>query len=615
MGSLALYVYDARNGPGWLGGVLADSSVLQAVLLEPPVERAASWKVLARVQAQSVNGRQADCFGKVLLYFAKDSIDLQLQYGSRLLLYNKLQCVAAAGNPGAFDYRAYCARNNIFYQADLRSADWHLLAGNEGNWLMAALLRTKQYCLSLLRTYVRGEQASGLAQALLIGYREELERDIVQAYTNTGVVHIIAISGLHLGLIYVSLLWLLQWLPEKVWVNWTKVLIILMVLWGFSIITGASASVLRSAVMFTMIAIGQFLLARHTNIYNTLAASAFLLLCYNPYFIADVGFQLSYLAVLSILLFYKPIYACWELKWVWTDKLWQMVAVSLAAQLLTIPVCLYYFHQFPNLFLLANLVAVPLSTAILYGEIFLVIFGGVPLIVGWLGKAVEWGIMVMNFAVDWLNRLPFAVTDNLWMNGYEVMLLYGLTGCIAVWWLMKQKYAFFISVGVWLVLAAMHTGNQLRAQRQRLLIVYQLPRQKLVALVDGQRQQLIGDTLSAQQMNYSVRPVQMYYRLKNDSVAYRRLGNFIQFYHIRLVMIDGRDTYQLSSHKLKTDYILLSHNPHVSIRQLTQQFEFSAVIFDASNHAKRIQHWKNDCKALTLRSFSVPEQGAFVLNL
>jgi competence protein ComEC len=164
------------------------------------------------------------------------------------------------------------------------------------------LFNTKTYILKTLRTYIKGEQETSVAEALLIGYRDDLDRDLVQAYSNTGVVHVIAISGLHLGLIYWLLLFLLKPLDKTKQLKWLKPVIAISLLWIFSLLTGAGASVIRAAIMFTAIGFGG-LLGKKGNIYNSMAASAFVMLCYNPFLLWDVGFQLSYAAVLSIVLF------------------------------------------------------------------------------------------------------------------------------------------------------------------------------------------------------------------------------------------------------------------------------------------------------------------------
>ena len=434
------------------------------------------------------------------------------------------------------------------------------MPGNTGShWLQDA----RDHCLRVLRQYIPRQEEYGIAQALLIGYRGELDKDIVQAYTNTGVVHIIAISGLHLGLIYISLLQLLKWMPKV-----ARALLVIAVLWAFSLLTGASASVLRSAVMFTIIAVGQFMLVRHSSTYNTLASAAFLLLSYQPYFLVDVGFQLSFLAVGGIVLCYQPLYDRWMLRNKWLDKLWQMIAVSVAAQVFTWPVCLYYFHQFPNLFLLANLIAVPLSTMLLYGEIILVCLPNI-----WLGKLLSGGIMVMNTCIQWLDKVPWAVTHNIQVSLPQTICLYGIT----ILFLLKRWYGALVT-GV--LFAGLHAYENIETLKQKKIIVY-----NGVECINGrQRKQYKTDTL-------------------------------IQFEGKRILRLTGRLPDKLPATKMKIDYILLSHNPRVDISCLRDYFIYEMIIFDSSNTPFLIRKWKSAAKKLPLRCFSVPDEGAFVVNL
>src|SRR4029079_4104307 len=175
---------------------------------------------------------------------------------------------------------------------------------------------------------------------------------------------------------------------------------------------GAAASVLRSAVMFTFITVGKSF-SRKTSIYNPLAASAFVLLCYDPYFLWNVGFQLSYLAVAGISIFQRPVYGLLHIKNKWIDKAWELAAVSIAAQVLTFPVCIYYFHQFPNLFLLTNIIAVPLSSIILYAEIRLVSLAAIPAVGFYLGKIVTLLVAAMNAVILFFNDFPYSVWDKI----------------------------------------------------------------------------------------------------------------------------------------------------------------------------------------------------------
>ncbi|MGN7719434.1 ComEC/Rec2 family competence protein [Chitinophaga sp. 22620] len=648
LGMTLACTYDVKRHSSWLGHHIKDSMYYVAVLKEPPVKKRRSWK--AEVEVVLAHERKWKAVrGRVLLYFRDTP---QLGYGSRLMFRGEPQRIRSSGNPGAFDYARYCSYRNIYHQAFLSDSAWRKLPGNGGNlsghWLSAA----RQYALNTLKKYIPGKEEYGVAQALLIGYRDELDADIVQAYTNTGVVHIIAISGLHLGLIYVSLLQLLKWLPRRRWADLLKAFVLIAVLWGFSLLTGASASVLRSAVMFTTIALGQFVIARHSNIYNTLAAAAFVLLCYNPFFLVDAGFQLSFLAVAGIVICYQPLYDLWMIRWKWPDNLWQMVAVSLAAQAFTWPVCLFYFRQFPNYFLLANVVAVPLSTVLLYGEIVLMAIAEMPVVAAFAGKGLEYGIFAMNSVIRWVDSIPGAVVSGIRMNMTGMFLLYGFTvACLAAL-LLKKKGALWWALGWMAAFTGLGAWQRIQWRQQQRLVIYNLPKQTAVEYIAGRGSFRVGDSaglehpqLSISQPELGVKKIIMACSLhwQQDSghtrkhitltgnngrrthdlpdngsfhLSYIRGGCLVSLGNKRLLVLTGNLQHAPPlSKKIKINYILLSHTPKVDISRLQEFFTYDMLIFDASCSAFQIRKWKNACNELPLRCFSVPEQGAFVVNL
>ncbi|MEO6542351.1 MAG: ComEC/Rec2 family competence protein, partial [Ferruginibacter sp.] len=412
MGALLTWQKDTRHNNKWYGHSYRDSSYLVVRIEEPLVEKTRSFKADGYVESIIRNGITIPCSGKILLYFFKDSINNDLDYGDRIIIHKDLQSIKNSGNPGAFNYQRYAAFQGIFHNVFLKDKDWIVVKGKDafaGNKFKQFIFSAREYVLGVLRNNIHtGKDELAIAEALLIGYTHDLDKDLVQAYSNTGVVHIIAISGMHLALIYVLLVWIFTKIP---FVNRSKILQLLLILgslWLFSILTGASPSVLRAAVMFSCIAIGKSL-QKQASIYSSLSASAFLLLCYDPYYLWAVGFQLSYLAVLGIVIFQKPLYDLFYIKNKWLDKIWQLICVSTAAQLLTFPVCIYYFHQFPNMFLITNLVAVPLSAVILYATIALVAFSWVAHAGPYLGKlagGLTWG---MNQFILWVNQFSFAV--------------------------------------------------------------------------------------------------------------------------------------------------------------------------------------------------------------
>ena len=613
-GSLLLYNADTRHQKGFYADAITDTSLLFLRINEPPEEKPRTFKTTAEVIAVKERGAWLPVKGCLMLYLAKDSASPSLQYGDELVARKKPQFIKNSGNPGAFDYQQYCAARQIYQQLYLRPPDYRKLPRQGDDGAHRLLLRARDYCLTNLKKYIGSGPEAGMAEALLIGYRLDLDKDVVQHYSNTGIVHIIAISGMHLALLYGTLLWLLKWLPARKWTHFGKAAVILLVLWGFTLLTGASASVLRSAVMFTGITIGRFVLARYSSIYNTLAASAFVLLCCNPYLAIDVGFQLSYLAVLSILLFYQPVYRLIKPQKKWMDAGWQMMALSISAQLLTTPVCLFYFHQFPNYFLLANLIAVPLSTIIIYGEVVLLFLAPFHVPATWAGCGLKYLIMLMNNCVKWLGELPFALVTNIHCSLFQTIFLYLVIAGMALWLMVKWKPGLWVALFSLWGCMLLHVYWIAMRSTQRKMIVYNVHDYTAIDCVEGNRVQFAGDDtlwqLPAAQPLLAARSSMGVHAAR--SLTFRQHGHYLTFHGQRLLIIDSSMPQRAPPEKFRTDYILLTHNPRVNIRQLDSFYAYHTLIFAASNSAGRIARWKKDCKVLTRECYVISEQGAFI---
>jgi competence protein ComEC len=300
-GMLLTWQRDGRHQPRWYGNFYSDSACLLVKINEPLLEKLNSLKAEAEVIAVFNGNEKYSATGNVLLYFSKDSLAPSLQYGQLILVKKPLEPIKNSGNPGAFDYRRYAAFQQFYHQLFLKPGDWQATNDKHPNLFRAFLYGARAYVLDVLKRNIKNDdQQLGIAEALLIGYKEDLDKDLVQAYSNAGVVHIIAISGLHLGLIFFVLSWTFNRFPLLRKSRHIKVILLIACLWLFSLLTGGSASVLRSAVMFTVVIIGKYYF-KQASVYNSLAASAFILLCYNPYYLWDVGFQLSYFAVIGII--------------------------------------------------------------------------------------------------------------------------------------------------------------------------------------------------------------------------------------------------------------------------------------------------------------------------
>ena len=472
-----------------------------------------------------------------------------------------------------------------------------------------------------MRTYAGSSKDElGITEALLIGYTNDLDKDLVQSYSNTGVVHIIAISGMHLGLIYVMLIWVFKRLPLIKKSKPIQVIFILSCLWLFSLLTGASASVCRAAVMFTFITLGANFF-KQASIYNSLAASAFVMLCYNPYYLWDVGFQLSYLAVGGIVAFQKPIYNWLYIPNKYADAAWKLLAVSLSAQVLTFPICVYYFHQFPNMFLITNLIAVPLSSGILYAAIALIAFSWVPYAGLYLGKLVNGAVWCMNKIILWVDSLPFTLWDKIPATVLTTWLLYCTVIGASLWLLHAQKNWLKFSMLSLLAFVTVHAYNNWQIQNQQKLIVYNVGQHKAIDFVKGNNYQFVGDSVLLEDgllQNFHLKPGRVALQLSNRTDSLQPFlgnGRFCQFGNKKIVLIDTLLNLLPNANPIAVDLIIISKNPKLNINQLVKVFNCKQVVFDASNSIWKIEKWKQECDKLHLQHYSIPDKGAFIVDL
>jgi len=594
------------------------NSYFIATLQEPLTEKAKTYKSLASTEMILKDGSIRDC-GSSLLYFQKDSIKPFLHYGSKIIIHQALQPISNSGNPGSFDYKQYCAFQHIYYQVYLSKKDYQILASENKKFFDEGILKMRSFVLSTLRTNISHPDDLGIAEALLIGYRTDLDQDLVQAYSNTGVVHIIAISGLHIAMIYGLILFFLQPFRHRKWIKWLKPLLILLIIWGFTFIAGAVPSIMRSAVMFSFIIVGESF-SKRINIYNNLAASAFVILLFNPFSLWDVGFLLSYAAVLSIVIFSKHIN-----KWlIFSNKIlkyiWQMCAVTLSAQILTLPLILFYFHQFPGLFLFSNLMVVPLSGLILYFELLLLTLSPFTVIALPIGKATGMAISWMNDFILRINSISHTNFQFIQVSILQTVILYFAIAGLAYWLLRKQIAALFLAFSSLLLFFMLRAVDIIQKEKQQKLVVYNIPRHKAMDIMEGKNYQFIGDSLLSQDgflYNFHLKPCRILNRVtvidQLSSIKFQH--ELISSSHRKVILIDSILNPSIVDKRIKVDAIILSKNPKLSIRQLAEVFDCDEFVFDASNSLWKINQWKKDCENLHLRHHSIPEQGAFVMEL
>ena len=618
IGGLLTWHQDIRNNRNWFGNISTGNNLVEVTIQEPVVEKTRSFKALASVNTVQKNNSSIAATGNIILYFEKDSSTLPPVYGSRLILLKPLQSIKNSGNPGVFDYKQYCLFQDITHQVFLKKEEFILIAGKKESVLKKFLFSIREKVLNILRINIQGEKEQGLAEALLIGYKDDLDKNLVQSYSNTGVVHIVAISGLHLGLIYGLLIQLLKPLRKRKSFRWIQPVVIILSLWLFSLLAGAQPSVLRSAVMFTCIVSGE-ILGRKTSIYNTLALSAFFLLCYNPFWLWDVGFQLSYIAVLSIVIFMRPIYNLLYIKNKILDLIWKLNAVTLSAQILTTPLSLYHFHRFPNLFLFTNFIAVPLSSLILLGEILLCAISLIPQLAIFIGKILTWLVWLMNTSIERIDSIPFSVWEGIRITIPQTILLIMATVGMSYWLIEKVKSGLFASLSSLLFFFVLRSHSFIEANNQQKLIVYNIPRHLAMDVIAGNNYSYIGDPYLNDDdfsVNFHFNPSRILNRVREGRIPnLSQYGNCIRFGTKRILIVNKSITFNSVLTKPTIDLIILYGNPRINIKDLVQVFNIRQLLINGSTPLWKINSWKKECDSLHISYYNVNEKGAFVMSL
>jgi competence protein ComEC len=611
---------DIRNDSNWFSKYYNDSCTLVVKINELPIEKEKSIKADGIVESIIQNGTTQKVNGKLLIYFSKEDNIVPPKYGDKILIAGGLQQIKNAGNPGGFNYSRYMIFQQTLHQVYLKKDKFILLNEHNENKLYSFIFWARTAVINTLQKYIVGnKKVSGIAEALLIGYKEDLDKDVVQAYSNTGVVHIIAISGMHLGLIYVGLVWLFSRLPFIKRSAISRVILILGCLWLFSLITGASASVLRSAVMFTCIIIGKEFF-KQASIYNSLASSAFLLLCYDPFLLWDVGFQLSYFAVVGIVWLQKPIQDLFYSKNKAVQYLWEMCSITLAAQILTLPICIYYFHQIPTTFLFTNLICVPLSTAILFAEIALVICAAFPPLASLVGKFIYVLTWCMNALIEFFNKLPLSLIDKIYATAFTTWALYGFVLLLSAALLRRHKMLLKISFAFLFLFAGVWAYGKMELTQQKKIIVYNVSRHSAIDFVSNNKYWFYGDIEFKEDgalQNFNLKPARVSMQVEESKDTMKALtnsGRLWQFYNKKIMIIDSAVQFKPTITKLKVDVLLICDKPKINISQIVSAVTPTIIVFDASNSLWKIAQWKKECEELHLQCFITGEQGAFILD-
>ena len=624
---LTLMKTETRNINHFSKSIDSSTNVICLKIIKPYVEKDKSFKVLAEITAVKGSQKWIKTIGKALIYFQKDSVSEKLNYGDCLLVRTKFNDIKSSGNPSEFNYKRYLSFQNIYQQAYVAKGAWKLFQQNKGNLLLKYSISLRDELLFLLNKNNIKNDEFAVGSALLIGYEDKLDADLINSYARCGAMHILSVSGLHVAIVYLVFNTLLFFLDKLKYGNIIKAIILIVLLWFYAALTGLSPSVLRAAAMLTFVAIAKSF-NRYTNIYNTLAASAFILLLFNPFLIMNVGFLLSYVAVIGIVFIHPKLYELWEPDNWLIDKVWIIVSVSIAAQIATFPMGLYYFHQFPNYFLLSNLIVIPVLTLIIYLGIAFFIFSSVAPLAAILAKILSFTIFILNESVKFIEHLPFAVLQNISINLFENAIIYLLIfALMAFFSLYKIKY---LHAALFLIIALlfMQLFEGYSEHQQKKIIVYNIPKTSAYDFIDGQQNFLLADSsfinnktkvISYFNGNWCHLGIGESAIISNSKTLDRKENNlrlkekFIQYYSTRIAIIDS--AFKNIEGKFIFDYFIITKDAKLEIAENFIQHHPKKIIIDSSTPSWKVEKWKSKCRQLKIDYYSVADSGAFIVEL
>lgn len=561
---------------------------------------------------------------KILVYFPKDSAISLLKYGTRIFLRATLQEPRKPSHPYAFDYRAYLKRMGINYTSFVSPDHIKILEHSDRNNIKTLALATKQKILHTLKNQLEDSLVYGVASALILGHRDALDADVREKFANAGAIHIMCVSGLHVGILYVFISWLMKLLPLNKRSKAFRILdtlFSLSLIWFFALITGLSPSVTRASMMFSFVAIGK-LVENRIPVMNSLAASAFILLAINPDNLFLPGFQLSYLAVIGIVNIY-PILK----KWFITKRkifkyLIDIVLVSIAAQVATTPISLFYFHQIPNYFILTNIIAIPLATIIMFTSIAYIVFYYVPI----LGYIIQFSLVqeikLLTTSIDMIQSLPGATIKNFFISDIQFIFLF-ISIIFFVSYLNSKSFLKFAGVMLSLIIFfSIHSARIITSLKNQECIIPNAKNIWLVARISNQcyfvvnnKTEEVNKIIESQYKTYFARyNIKKYHLINLDTTI--KINKFLFYYPF--VIFNDKILWFITSVKKKMpfepEFAILTPKEYVNFNSINEIVPKAKIIATSDNRHKTIEKWQKLSKTYNFIFHATIHDGPFSIK-
>jgi competence protein ComEC len=547
--------------------------------------------------------------GRILLNVRKDSLNHPFEIGTHLRIKGTLYKNGLTKNPNQFDYGKYLENKQIYAQLYADAAD--IQTGSrldKDPWYYTSKLRTK-IIHNLEKSHFNKAELN-VAIALILGQQQEISPDIIRDYQYAGAVHILSVSGLHIGFILLFVTFLLKPFPNTRRGSFIKLIIILLSLSSFGLIAGLAPSVVRSVAMFSFVAIGMYL-RRSTNIYHTLLVSILLILLFQPSFLFDVGFQLSYVALFFILWLQPLLAQIWGPKNKVTNYFWEILTVSFAAQIGAFPLSIYYFHQFPGLFFVTNLVIIPFLSIIMGLGVLVMVLAAFDYVPLFLAKGLEWSIFILNKIINAIASLEQFIIRDIPFNWLILLSLYLLIISLVLWFKKPSSNRLSLAMIAILIVQFSYFQTHWTIHNQREFVIFHSKRNTLITERNGENNTLFANDslLKTASKNKTLTS----YLMGNFSYlkSKKKLQNTLYFQNKKILVLDSLGVYPKNSNP---DIVVLTQSPKINLERMFQILKPKMVVADGSNYRTYVNLWEATCLKNKIPFHATGEKGFYRLD-
>ncbi len=601
--------------------------VLLIKVSECPAIKQGSVNVIANIVSVHDSGAWKPLSTKIYLTVFGSRPGTILNYGKYYLVSGRPESLRFFPGTHTFNFHEYLFNKGVRYEMRCKSSECLAAPGDHGNGLSVLAFEARDRMLQIFREHGLDGQYFAVAAALLLGYVNEIDSQLKSAFAASGTMHILSVSGMHVGIIFLFLETLLTVLAKSRKGIWLKSILELLCIWAYSAVTGFSPAVLRAATCLSFLIIGKSI-KRKPGMLNVISASVFFLLIMDPSIIADVGFQLSYLAVIGIVILYKPIYDLFVTHRWFPDKVWALVAVSIAAQIATCPLSLYYFHRFPNYFILSNLLIVPLSNGIILMGILGLLFSSLPFIGNLTISALKFLLGLLNSSVLWIGSLPGAVSSGFFPGSTEVLLLYLLIMALFLYLSTKQPRILLFVLSCVIMLGISGITEKISLSSRSILTIHQGQYGYVIRFVRGRKEicfysslRMMKDPFIATQIGnerLADKVNSVHERWVNSRGWQKaegfpevgRFGNMIVVAERKIYIVDSSPgkNLQLKTH---ADILLISRGYGIKMEQLKNIFSPRIILNVSTAYHSMVLSWTDQARKLGLKYYNLKSTGFY----